>query len=150
PDRKCALPGKRAVVRVLLRFSGYLLCLGLLPPQLVQAVTGFQGTNSATITINDAVVDNQGNVTFSAATPYPSTIAVSGLTGEVSHVSVTLRGLNHTSCGDISILLVPPDRTNCVVLMSEAGGFNVASPPIGTVSVSQLTFDDAATTKLYT
>src|SRR5262249_15829840 len=94
--------------------------------------------------------DNQGNVTFTAATPYPSSITVSGLTGVVSHVSVTLRGLFHTSCGDISMLLVPPDRTNSVVLMSQAGGYERGSPPIGTVSVGQLTFDDAATTKLFT
>src|SRR5262249_10941089 len=126
------------------------LSLALLQPALGQAATGFQGTNGTRITINDAVVDNQHNVTFTAATPYPSTIAVSGLSGAVSHVTVTLRGLYHTSCGDISMLLVPPDRTNCVVLMSHAGGFELGSPPIGTVSVSQLTFDDAATTKLYT
>ncbi|HTL54521.1 MAG TPA: cohesin domain-containing protein [Candidatus Limnocylindrales bacterium] len=150
PERDWPLSGKRHVARKFLGISWCLLCLGILQPGLVRAATGFQGTNSARITINDAVADNQGNVTFTAATPYPSTIAVSGLTGEVSHVSVTLRGLFHTSCGDISMLLVPPDRTNCVVLMSEAGGFELGNPPVGTVSVSQLTFDDAATTKLYT
>jgi subtilisin-like proprotein convertase family protein len=143
------LSGKQSVVLKLLRVSWCLLCLGLLQPTLVRAA-GFQGTNSAQITINDAVADNQGNVTFTAATPYPSPITVSGLSGVVSHASVTLRGLFHTSCGDISILLVPPDRTNCVVLMSTAGGFDIGSPPIGTVSVGQLTFDDAATTRLYT
>jgi subtilisin-like proprotein convertase family protein len=149
PDRDWAISGKRPVVPKLLGVSWCLLWLGLLQPGLVQATT-FQGTNSAQITINDATADNQGNITFGAATPYPSTIAVSGLTGEVSHVSVTLWGLYHTSCGDISILLVPPDRSNCVVLMSEAGGYELGSPPIGTVSVSQLTFDDAATTRFYT
>jgi subtilisin-like proprotein convertase family protein len=149
PERDWPRLGERLVVLKLLCVSCRLLCVGLLQPGLVQANT-FQGTNSAQITINDAVADNQGNVTFTAATPYPSTIAVSGLAGGVSHVSVTLMGLYHTSCGDISMLLVAPDGTNCVVLTSEAGGYDIDNPPIGTVSVCELTFDDAATANLYT
>ncbi len=57
----------------------------------------------------------------SPALPYPSTIDVSGLTGLVSRVAVTLVGLTHTFPDDIDILLVSPAGTN-VVLMSDAGG----------------------------
>jgi subtilisin-like proprotein convertase family protein len=121
--------------------------LGLMNPILLHAAaTSFQGTNSAQITIND----NPVSFAYTNATPYPSTIKVSGLTGAVSHVSVTLWGLYHTSSADISVLLVPPDGTNGVVLMSQAGGSDTGDPPEGTVSVTQLTFDDKASTSLYT
>ena len=119
-------------------------------PILLRAATTFQGTNSAKITINDAFLDDQNNVVFSNATPYPSTIRVSGLTEGASYVTVTIRGLHHTSCADISMLLVPPDGTNGVVLMSQAGGFNNGNPPEGTVAVGQLTFEDNASKSLYT
>jgi subtilisin-like proprotein convertase family protein len=110
-------------------------------PASMWAATSFRGTNSSPITINDATADNQGNVTFAAATPYPSTIAVSGLTGEVSHVTVTVRNLAHSSCFDISMLLVSPQGQG-VVLMSQDGGINP-------ISVSSLTFDDSATSALW-
>jgi subtilisin-like proprotein convertase family protein len=137
--------------QALARLLQSLLCgvasLGLMHPILLRAATNsFQGTNSAQTTIND----NAASFAFTNATPYPSTINVSGLTGEVSHVSVTLWGLHHTSSADISVLLVPPDGTNGVVLMSQAGGQDTGDPPVGTVSVSQLTFDDNAPTNLYT
>src|SRR5206468_5113967 len=55
-------------------------------------------TNVAAITI-----PNQG-----AGTPYPSTIAVSGIGGTISNVTVTLRNLSHTYTRDIDVLLVGP------------------------------------------
>jgi len=73
------------------------------------------------------------------ATPYPSTLSVSGVAGNVLQMSVTLNNLSHTYPDDIDILLV---RTNAsgitnVMLMSDCGG------GLGLSSVS-LTFDDAA------
>jgi len=70
------------------------------------------------------------------ATPYPSNIVVSGLTGTVSKVTATLAGLNHTFPGDIDVLLVGP-AGQTVVLMSDVGGTNDA------VNVT-VTFDDTA------
>ena len=91
--------------------------------------------NPASITIPNSGV----------ATPYPSTIAVSGLTGTVSKVTATLAGLNHTFPGDIDVLLVGPGGQS-VVLMSDVGGTNDAvnvtvtfddtAPPIGTAVVN--------------
>ena len=55
-------------------------------------------SNPAAITINDAAV----------ASPYPSTINVSGLGGTVTRVTVRLIGLSHTFPDDIDMLLVGP------------------------------------------
>jgi subtilisin-like proprotein convertase family protein len=86
--------------------------------------------NTGAIVIND--VQNNGG----RATPYPSTIAVDGLSGTITDVNVTLSGLGHSFPQDASILLSSPSGTN-VVLMSRAGG----ALPISNVRV---TFDDQA------
>jgi hypothetical protein len=82
--------------------------------------------NAATI-----VVPSSG-----AATPYPSAIAVSGITGTVTKVTVTLPDVSHTSPDDLDILLVGPLGQK-VMLMSDAG----EGPDLTNVA---LTFDDAA------
>jgi subtilisin-like proprotein convertase family protein len=55
------------------------------------------------------------------ATPYPSTINVSGVTGTVTHVVVQLR-MTHTFPDNVDILLVNPTGLRTVMLMSDAGG----------------------------
>ena len=55
------------------------------------------------------------------ASPYPAGANISGLTGLVTGVSVTLTGLSHTFPQDINIALVGPAGQS-VVLMSHAGG----------------------------
>ena len=82
--------------------------------------------NANVITINDNA----------AASPYPSTITVSGVSGPVNKLTVTLRNLSHTEPDDLDILLVGPNGA-AVMLMSDAGG----SPTINNVTI---TFDDAA------
>src|SRR5438477_5049345 len=111
----------------LLTYAFTMLCLGLCEPSVLNAQT-FSGTNSTTIVINDN----------SAATPYPSTISVAGLSQPVSHVTATVWGLEHTFASDISMLLVGP-QGQAVVLMNVIGDTN--NPE---VSVSRLTFDDSA------
>jgi len=56
-----------------------------------------------------------------AAYPCPATITVSGLTGYVSKVTVTLNGVSHAFPRDINATLVSPDG-NYSVVMSHAGG----------------------------
>jgi subtilisin family serine protease len=58
-----------------------------------------------------------------AGNPYPSTINVSGLTGGVNSLKVTLTGLSHTWPDDIDVLLVGPSGAKAL-LMSDVGGFN--------------------------
>ncbi|HEX5041572.1 MAG TPA: hypothetical protein VFV75_01640 [Candidatus Polarisedimenticolaceae bacterium] len=72
-----------------------------------------------------------------AASPYPSTITVSGLLPSIATVSVTLNGLSHTWPDDLDVMLSAPGSPTPVMLMSDAGG-NVG------VSNLQLTFEDGA------
>ena len=66
---------------------------------VVQTLSAQTFNNPATITI-----PSQG-----VAGPYPSVIAVSGVSGTVSKLTVTLLGLNHTFPDDVDVLLVGPD-----------------------------------------
>jgi subtilisin-like proprotein convertase family protein len=87
-------------------------------------------TNTTPITINDRTS------TTGAATPYPSTIVSSGLTGTITKVTVTLSNFNHTFPDDVDVLLVGPGGQK-FILMSDVGGGN------GFNNIA-VTFDDAA------
>ncbi len=81
--------------------------------------------NTAPIVIRD----NQ------TADPYPSTINVTGLTGIVGKVTVTLSNFTHTFPQDVDVLLVGPGDQK-VILMSGAGAANAVN--------ANLTFDQTA------
>ena len=83
-------------------------------------------TSSGTISIPSSGV----------ASPYPSTILVSGLSSYTTDVNVVLHGFTHSWPDDVEILLVGPGGQN-VVLMSDCGGG-------GAVNGGELAFDDAA------
>jgi subtilisin-like proprotein convertase family protein len=70
------------------------------------------------------------------ASPYPSSIVVSSMTGTISKVTVTLNGISHTFPDDLDILLVGPTGANLLIL-SDVGGGSAASG-------LTLTLDDAA------
>jgi subtilisin-like proprotein convertase family protein len=72
--------------------------------------------NTATITIPVS----------GAANPYPSTIVVSGLSGRIGDVNVSLLGLTHTFPDDLDVLLVGPEGQQ-LILMSDVGGGNDVS-----------------------
>jgi subtilisin-like proprotein convertase family protein len=81
---------------------------------------------------------NAGSVTIpnsGPATPYPSSISVSGIAGTVSKVTATLTNISHTFPGDLDVLLVGPAGQR-VILMSDVGGG-------GDIVNVSLTFDDA-------
>ena len=72
-------------------------------------------SNTSAITINDGA----------PASPYPSTINVSGLpTTGASVTSVAITGINHTWSDDIDIVLQSPTGQN-VILMSDMGGADI-------------------------
>jgi subtilisin-like proprotein convertase family protein len=73
------------------------------------------------------------------ASPYPSTVAVSGLAGTVSAVTVTLSGLTHSAVNDVDALLVAPTGENLVVL-SDVGDPSI----LAFANNAALTFSDAA------
>jgi subtilisin-like proprotein convertase family protein len=74
------------------------------------AATSFTNPNKITIRDEDY-----------AALPYPSEIAVSGLVGPITDMSVTLHRFGHTYPADVDILLISPGGKG-VVLMSDACG----------------------------
>ncbi|MCL5097829.1 MAG: Ig-like domain-containing protein [Candidatus Omnitrophica bacterium] len=71
-----------------------------------------------------------------SASPYPSTIQVSGCSGTVNKVTVTLRRISHNSPSELQILLVNPGGKG-VILAANAGGSSA-------IKNATLTFDDAA------
>jgi subtilisin-like proprotein convertase family protein len=83
-------------------------------------------SNSSVITIPDS----------GTATPYPSTINVSGFAGNVQKVTATLHNLHHTDLNDIAVLLVGPSGTNSL-LMGRVGGSDDAG-------IITLTFDQSS------
>jgi len=72
--------------------------------------------------------------------PYPSIINVSGTSGSLTKLTVTLTNLNHAYASDIDVLLVSPTGANSI-LMSDVGG----SSDLTNVT---LTFDATATSSL--
>lgn len=74
---------------------------------------------------------------------YPVPLTVSGLTGQVSEIRVTLYDVYHGRPADLDILVVSPARKS-VLVMSDAGGTSAiaAETPI------DLTFTDSATRNL--
>jgi hypothetical protein len=121
---------KSRKVRLALCFAGVTM-LGAVFSAGAQAAISF--SNPATISIPSSGSDG-------TASPYPSSIDVSGLQGVVGKATVTLTNLTHTFPDDIDILLVAPDGT-ALALMSDAGG----GLPVNSVT---LTFDDVAATSL--
>ena len=89
-------------------------------------------TSSGAITIN-----NGANV---AASPYPSTINISGLSGSITKLTVTVSGFNNLTPRDVDMLLVGPGGQS-FIFCSDAGGTADA------VNLT-ITFDDAAATAL--
>jgi uncharacterized repeat protein (TIGR01451 family) len=101
-------------------------------PFVMPVVTSFWNTNPISIPNQEYIPDPDSG----PAGPYPSSIAVSNVTGDVSSVTVTVSNLIHGYPNDIGMLLVGPD-TNCV-LMSAAANYSTLSAPI------TLTFDQNA------
>ena len=68
------------------------------------------------------------------SSPYPSSIGVSNVVGNLEKVTVTLNNLTHGYANDIVVMLVAPNG-NSVVLMGNAGG----GQPLNGVNASRLT-----------
>ena len=56
--------------------------------------------------------------------PYPSDCVVSGLTGTITDVNLSINGLSHTYSDDIDIMLAHPTPATNATVMSDAGGAN--------------------------
>ncbi|MEO7589169.1 MAG: Ig-like domain-containing protein, partial [Arachnia sp.] len=98
-----------------------------------------QRVDNATVVTGNTFC-NTGIITVpsvGAAQPYPSNITVSGLSGTITKVTASLKGLSHQAPIDLDVLLSGPAPSTNLFLLSDAGGFN----PVSNVNV---TFDDAA------
>jgi len=88
---------------------------------------------SLTSNINELFSPNSPTTVFSnttpiiipdsgTATPFPSTIAVSGLTGTITDLNVKINSFSHTFPDDVALLLVSPDGSRKFILQSDSGG----------------------------
>ena len=117
--------------RLTLTFASVLVALGITAGSASAATSTF--TNSGFINIPDD----------SAASPYPSTVNVTGFAGNVQKVTATLNGFSHSCADDIGVLLVGPSGTNSL-LMGHVGGCPGEPDP----APVNLTFDQAAAAAL--
>ncbi len=105
-----------------------LFLISVFSAQLAIAQTTFSNTNA--ITINDNA----------SATPYPSSIVVSGMSGTIVSISVKINGFSHQFPSDVYMLLVGPGGQN-LVFWGGAGGATQ-------VSGLDITINDAASSAL--
>lgn len=107
-------------------------------------VEGNCGDVSDTILLDPSVFINSTPITFAATSgpgsPYPSTINVSGLVGNVTKVTVSLWSVSHPWPEDFDVLLVGPTGLTLMLMSDPAGSLN-DSP---SWSALDLTFDDVA------
>ncbi|RZA20175.1 MAG: hypothetical protein EOP93_06645 [Lysobacteraceae bacterium] len=95
----------------------------------------------------DHVFSNATGFTISdnaAASLYPSGITVSGLSGNMSKVEVSLHGLSHSFIGDLNILLVAPDGQT-VALVRRPGTESSTFGWGNDFSNAEITFSASAT-----
>lgn len=96
---------------------------------------------SLSITTNGApqTFSNFNNISFNdiitPSAPFGTSINVSGQTGVISDLNVTINGFSHAAPGDVDILLVSPNGKS-LLLMSDISSSSVSN--------IQLTFDDSA------
>ena len=78
---------------------------------------------------NTTPISITGSLSQGPASPYPSNITVSGLTGVVSNITVTLNSIQHNFGRDIDSLLVSPDGRKFVI-MADVGQANGLDNPV--------------------
>lgn len=119
-----------------LRFTSSLVTIALICFTTASWAPAQTFSNATSITIVDDA----------AASPYPSTILVTGLAPMITDVNVTLSSITHNFPDDIGLLLVGPTGVK-VRLMTDAGGGSLLGPPDPTSLVDvTMTFDDGAAT----
>jgi subtilisin-like proprotein convertase family protein len=100
------------------------------------------GTNPATLNIQDAATQfTGGSIVINdvlPASPYPSSITVSGAAAAPTRVRVTIFSMSHTFPADVRMLLVSPTGATFTPMVAAGGGTDI----VGTT----FTFEDAATT----
>jgi subtilisin-like proprotein convertase family protein len=130
-DRRKLLRGRRLGL-----FTGLLTLVVLAIVAAPASAATFSNTTALTIPAGAPTT------TLGPATPYPSTIAISGVTGAITDVKVTLTNISHTFPFDIQVLLVGPFGQNVVLLSNTGAGIPIVN--------TTLTFEDASATTVPT
>jgi hypothetical protein len=94
------------------------------------------GTPSAGCSTAITIPAGAPGTTSGPASPYPSTINVTGLGPSVTDVNVQLFAFSHTFPDDIDMLLVGPQGQNAIIMSDAGGGTDIVNITI--------TLDDAA------
>jgi subtilisin-like proprotein convertase family protein len=95
-----------------------------------------------------ATFSNGGAITINVsgdATPYPSTIPVSGVSGTVTDVDVKLNSFSHTRPSDVGVLLVGPGGQSLLLMDGVTNGGGGMAQPATNLN---FTIDDEAPTQL--
>jgi subtilisin-like proprotein convertase family protein len=92
-----------------------------LPASSAQVLCLFGPTTQAASFSSSTAIRIPAGSTSGPAGPYPSTLTVSGFSGKIAKVTVTLRQLFHSFAGDVDVLLVGPTGVK-LILMSDVGG----------------------------
>ncbi len=80
-----------------------------------------------------------GSPSGDPASPYPSTVYVSGLSGSLVTATVSINGITHSHISDVDMLLVSPAATTLALWSDVAAGAPVLNPP-----AANITLDDTA------
>lgn len=106
-------------------FTALILVFSLLPefPSAAAKGGGTIFTNATPVTINTLTSPLTAPI---PGTLYPSAINVTGMTGTVTKVEVTLKGFNHEFFNQVDMLLVSPTGARFVFMADAGGSSNVA------------------------
>lgn len=115
----------RILRRVPLLFAAACVVAAVAQAAGSRTTTAFSNTNA--ITVSDCCAPQKAGT-------YPLTVNVAGLSGTITNVTATLKGLTHGAAVDLDVLLVAPGGQS-VVLMSDTGI---------SASGANLTFSDGA------
>jgi hypothetical protein len=88
---------------------------------------------SQTVFTNSTPIDLTYGTAPVKATPYPSSILVSGLSGTVSSLQVKLNKFSHNYPDGVDILLVAPNGSNAIILSDIGGASDVQDVDIALV-----------------
>jgi len=88
---------------------------------------------------NSTPISIAGGLGRGNATPYPSNITVSGVSGLITNVSITLNTLQHDWGRDIDILLVGPNGEKFIIMSDVGQGNGFDNPATITISDSGAT-----------
>jgi hypothetical protein len=116
--------------------TGLIVALGSLLLLIPAGATG--ATHSSTAPIRLPPPQTAGPLL-----PYPSTIAVVGELGTVTHVRVTIKGIAHGDMDEVEAMVVGPGGGFALLMSTACSGFDTQVAPPAT-----FTFDDAAASPL--